>query len=295
MPNEIKPDTASDSLKTLSRILLPLARLCLAHGITFAAVEELLKQAFVQEANALQPDAPEHGTVSRISTATGLTRREVTRLLKSRAPVRPTKTPISTEVFARWTTNPDYQNNNGEPSVLKRQGAAPSFEALAQSITRDIHPRSMLDELIRLGLAQYDEELDCVSLKSSEFVPSRDKQQMLDLLADNVGDHLAAAVANVTHDGSMHLEQAVFADELSTESLAKLRPLFAAQWKTMRDAMVPVITDLIESDRLAGRKQNQRMRIGLYTFEEGTQGTSAIADELNRQKRRKYYSKESKK
>ena len=66
--------------RTLSRLLVPIARLCLANGITFATADEVLKRAFVQEANALQPGAPEHGKVSRISTATGINRREVTRL-----------------------------------------------------------------------------------------------------------------------------------------------------------------------------------------------------------------------
>jgi len=258
----------SAQMKAVSRLLLPLARLCLAHGITFAAVEELLKQAFVQEADALEPGAAEHGKVSRISTATGLTRREVTRLVKSEVPVRSVKTPVSSEIFARWTTDPKYRNQNGAPSVLKRQGQAPSFETLAQSITRDVHPRSMLDELVRLGLVKYEEASDKVSLKRNEFVPSRDAQQMLDLLGENVGDHLTAAVENVLHDGNRHLEQAVFADELSAESLERLRPLFSAQWTALRDAMVPVIMDLIDSDRLAGREQDRRMRIGIYTFDD---------------------------
>src|ERR1039457_1863178 len=69
--------------KALGRLLAPLTRLCLANGVTFSTVEEILKQVFVQEANALEPGMPMHGTVSRISTATGLTRREVTRLVKS--------------------------------------------------------------------------------------------------------------------------------------------------------------------------------------------------------------------
>ena len=256
--------------KTVSRLLFPLARLCLANGVTFAVVEELLKQAFVQEAAALQPAAPQHGTVSRISTATGLTRREVTRLVKSEKAIRSTKPPISTEVFARWTTAPAYQDHDGTPCMLKRQGPAPSFEALAQSVTRDVHPRSMLDELIRLGLVHYDEELDSVSLTRNEFVPRGDTHQMLELLGDNVGDHFDAAVANVLHDGNRHLEQAVFADELSTESIAALRPLITDSWQTLRDAMVPAITALIEADQLAGRLQNQRVRIGLYTFCDST-------------------------
>jgi hypothetical protein len=64
-----KSDEAADTtnsedkaiLRTLSHLLVPLARLCLANGITFAAAEEVLKRSFVQEANALQPGASEHG------------------------------------------------------------------------------------------------------------------------------------------------------------------------------------------------------------------------------------------
>lgn len=265
--------------KVLGRLLAPLARLCLANGITISTVEEILKQVFVQEANALKPGMPMHGTVSRISTATGLTRREVTRLIKSEAPVRPKKPPIATEIFARWTADPAWRDHDGRPLVIKRQGTAPSFEALAQSITRDIHPRSMLDELVRIGLAHYDEDLDCVSLTHDDFVPGGDSQQLLNLLSDNVGDHLDAAVTNVLSDVSRHHEQAVFADELSTESIEALRPLVAGQWAALRDAMVPTITGLIESDRLAGRVQDQRIRIGLYTFNENTGTPTEIPSE----------------
>jgi hypothetical protein len=257
-------DTAS--FRTLSRLLVPLARLCLGNGITFATAEEALKRAFVQEAQALQPGAPEHGKVSRISTATGINRREVTRLTKIEAPGRATKQPLASEILARWTTDPSWRDHDGKPLVIKRQGTAPSFEALARTVTRDVHPRSMLDELIRLGLVSYDENLDLVSLTRNDFVPGSDLRQMLDFLGDNVGDHLNAAVANVLHDGNSHLEQAVFADELSMESIETLRPLVMAQWKALREEMVPAITALIEADKLAGRAQDQRVRIGLYTF-----------------------------
>lgn len=251
---------------TLHRLLAPLARLCLANGVTFAAVAEILKRVFVQEAAAIQPGAPGHGAVSRISTATGLNRREVTRLTSPDKSVRPTKPPLASEIFARWTTAPAYRDHNDAPCVLKRQGAAPSFESLAHSITRDVHPRSLLDELIRLGLVHLDQESDNVTLACSDFVPNADSRQMLGFLGDNVGDHLDAAVANVLSDDRRHLEQAIFADELSTESVETLRPLVTSHWQALRDAVVPALTELIEADRQAGRRQDQRVRIGLYSF-----------------------------
>lgn len=250
----------------LERIVDPLARLCLANGMPFARAEELLKRSFIEAVQELQPDLPERGMVSRIAAATGINRREVTRLVRDRAPRRPHRIPLAAEVIARWTALPLYRNDAGEPLVLKRQGDAPSFESLARSITRDVHPRSLLDELVRLGLGQYDAASDCVTLVHTDFIPQRDSAQMFALLGDNVGDHLAAAVANVIGDGDKHLEQAVFADELSAESAAALRTLIASHWQALRDELVPTITDLIEADKQAGRKQDQRVRIGLYSF-----------------------------
>lgn len=256
--------------KALNRLLVPLARLCLANGITFATADEFLKRAFVQEADKLQPGAPEHGKVSRISTATGINRREVTRLTKIAAPAPATKQPLASEILARWTTDDSYRNRDGGPSTLNRLGPVSSFETLAKSITRDVHPRSILDELIRLDLVTYNETHDSVSLTRNDFVPRRDSEQMLGFLGDNVGDHLNAAVANVLQNGNSHLEQAVFADELSAESIQALRPLVIGHWNALRQDMVPTITALIEADKIAGRSLNQRVRIGLYTFADST-------------------------
>jgi len=250
----------------LNRLLEPIVRLCLKYGITFATVEEALKRCFVKEVVSLQPEIAGHGMVSRISTATGINRREVTRLTAEKTPARAARQPIAAELVARWTTDSALRGPDGQPLVLPRQGSEPSFEALAKQITRNVHPRSILEELIRLDLVQLDEASDKVTLVQTDFVPRRDAGQMLGLLGDNVGDHLAAAVDNVTGDGSKHLEQAIFADELSPESAAALQPLITDHWLSMRDKLVPVITEMIEEDAKSGRSQDQRIRIGLYSF-----------------------------
>ena len=250
----------------LGRLLRPVARLCLDHGLPFAAAVELLKRSFVHEAKALRPDLPEHGMVSRISTATGINRREVARLTKNRDSAPVVKQPLAAELVARWLTDPSFRGRDNLPCALQRTGSEKSFEALAQLVTRDVHPRSILDELVRLGLVCYDEKLDSVALACADFVPKADLAQMLGFLGDNAGDHLEAAVDNVASGDSRHLEQAVFADELSAESVRALQSQITAHWQALRADMVPAITALIEADKEAGRPQDQRIRIGLYTF-----------------------------
>lgn len=259
-------------ISVLNRILAPLARLCLANGISYATINEVVKRVLVEQASSLQPGLPEHGKVSRISTATGINRYEVTRLTRLETPeLVAKKQPQAFEIVDRWTTEQTYRDPEGNIlGDIQRLGAAPSFEALAREVTRNVHHRSLMDELIRLEIICYDEERDLVSLVRRNFVPSNDSRQMLGLLGDNVGDHLHAAVTNVMNDGTSHLEQAVFADELSEESLKALQPLIMAHWKTLHDAMVPAINALIDADTAAGRAQDRRVRIGLYSYNEPT-------------------------
>lgn len=270
----------------LNRLLLPIASLCLAKGVSCAVVEEQLKAAFVHAADALVPDAPCHGKVSRISTATGLLRREVTRLIAAEPSSRLPKQPASAELFARWTSEAAYCDESGHPLTLKRLGAAPSFEVLAHSITRDIHPRCMLDELLRLQLAAYDDATDTVTLTRTEFVPYGDAPHYFAFLGSNVGDHLLAAVQNISGDGNDHLEQAVFADDLSEESVRAVRSLFMVQWQNLREAIVPELITLIEEDHKSGRTQNQRVRLGLYSYNEAVTSESDETAPVGRAKRK---------
>ncbi|MEI7464302.1 MAG: DUF6502 family protein [Burkholderiales bacterium] len=259
--------------QAINGVVLPLARLAVAKGMSFAVVESQLKQAFVQAAREAHPHLPSHRAVSRIATTTGINRREVTRLTQVRS-LPPRRRPVAAELFARWANDPAYQAPHGGPCVLPRQGVSPSFESLAQSVTRDVHPRSLLDELLRLGLAVHDTEHDTVALVRDAFVPRGDAQRILSFLGDNVGDHLSAAVANVLGNGQEHLEQAVFGDELSAQSIERIRGLISAQWREITAAMVPAIESLIEQDRAAGRLQDRRLRIGLYTFTDSMDGTA---------------------
>lgn len=265
-PASLDYASLTEALRTLMQ---PLAALSVARGMPFATVEELLKTAFVDAARTAHSHAAAHRMVSRISTVTGLNRREVSRLTQagsSGAPRRPTRRSPATQVFTRWMAEPSLKTAKGKPLPLPRQGPAPSFEELARSVNRDVHPRSLLEELCRLGLVRIDG--DTVHVVRETFVPKADTDRMLGFLGSNVGDHLRAAVANVLSDPPPHLEQAVFADELSQASLDDIREVARTQWQALLQATVPLLHRLIEADRTAKRTQDQRVRIGMYMFSE---------------------------
>jgi hypothetical protein len=250
----------------LRAVLYPLVKLAMGKGVRYAEVDELLRDVFVQVAREAHAGVPVQRSVSRISASTGLNRREVTRLLQTGPETEAKSRSPATEVFARWITDPTWQHD-GQPLRLPRLGAAPSFEALANSVNRDVRPRALLEELVRLGLARVHED-DHVSLTDEHFVPSHDEGQMLDFLSANAGDHLHAAVENIVQHGTVrHLEQALFADELTAESIAVLRPQANTQWKALVRALIPKVQQRLDHDKAdASQPRNQRVRIGMFMY-----------------------------
>lgn len=284
IPDSAQGPQEDATLAALSALLKPLAQLALAQGVAVPAVEQLLRRAFVDVArqSLIDDGLPEHRLVSRISTSTGLTRREVVRLSElSPQVLTAAGGSLAAEVFTRWVSDRSLRARDGSLLPLRRHGDAPSFEALARSVTQDVHPRSLLEELCRLELAEVDEAGELVRLCRDAFVPHQDKQQMLGFLADNVGDHLRGVVSNVTGSGGVtHFDQAVFADELSLESVRVAHEFVASQWQRLLAEAVTLLERRIEEDRLAGRPQDQRVRIGLYSYEDRMPSSVSKADEL---------------
>lgn len=264
------PDGAAELLDAVGALLRPLARLAVARGVTYPVLEQALKTALVEAAREAHADLPAQRSVSRISTTLGMNRREVTRWVhEGPAAAAPRATPAQ-DLFARWRSDPSLRGPQGQPLGLPRTGPAPSFESLARSVTLNVHPRSLLDELCRLGLTHFDAETDTVELRAEAFVPRGDAAAMLGFVADNVGDHLSAAVENVLGDGRQHFEQAVFADELSDQSLGAFRAWVGPHWQALMRELVPLLESLIEDDRRAGRRQHHRLRLGLYSYTQQT-------------------------
>jgi hypothetical protein len=270
-PHTSAQHSSTAALSAIDAVLAPLARLALARGVSYQTLQESLKRAVVQAALAQAPGDRVNGRISHISTATGINRPEVKRLLQ---PVDPdTRQPRSkaSEVFAHWITSKVYRTSRGQPRVLPRTGPAPSFETLVGEVTRDVHPRSMLDELLRLGLVEFDLTKDRVRLGRDGFVPRGDEIRMLGFLSDNVSDHLSAAVENLLAGGSRHFEQALFADGLADESIVKVRQQIGPLWQRLLDSLVPQMQQMVEKDETLDESVQRRLRIGLYVYDDAEQ------------------------
>jgi Family of unknown function (DUF6502) len=185
-------------LQTASQVLEPLLTLLLAHGVKYPALQELLKASLVKVASQELEGGQLERAQSRISVATGLRRPEVKRLIEESTSHPRASRSIIADVFGRWTSQKRYRDARGRIKALARnasEGGEQSFESLVWSIRRDVHPRAVLEDMLRLHMVKEDSK-GRIKLNQVAFVPREDLAQMLHFLGVNVADHLATAVHN---------------------------------------------------------------------------------------------------
>ena len=145
-------------LDSVLRVMLPLVRLLLRNGVTYPTFVAALKRVFIDAGvtELAATDMPR--TDSAVTLLTGIHRRDVRTLTRS-AKLAPASAPASlaSQVVARWMTDPAFHNRRGAPRALLRGGVKSSFDDLVASVSSDVRPRAVLDELRRLGVVSDDE------------------------------------------------------------------------------------------------------------------------------------------
>lgn len=253
------------------RLAAPLASFLLQEGITYPRFANALKKTFLEAATDVLEASSARINDSSLSTLTGIHRKDV-REWRSVGRPRPLAKTFGAvmEVFTRWANDPDYCDQQGRPRVLDRTGGPGSFEALATSASRDVHPHTLLRELIRLGVvcredAAANDGADKISLCMNAFVPKEGSAEILQLFSDNVGDHLAAAVHNLESSTTPMLEQSVYADGLRPESAVALGVLSRQIWSNAFHDLVRDATALSDQDR-GQPGADRRVRVGMYFY-----------------------------
>jgi Family of unknown function (DUF6502) len=281
------PTNADALLDESVAMLTPLVRLLVASGVTYPQFTAALKTSFLRAAHAELESGSKRVTDSAVSLLSGIHRKDVRALtsdgvLKARGFDRMQSLPD--EIFTRWTNDPNYLDVDGLPKVLPMRGRTPdeaSFEQLTQSVSRDFHPRSILDELVRLGLA--DVQADTVRLRAYTYVPQEDFEKTVRYVRANIADHLAAASANLhaVRNGAHgpFLEQSLYADELSEESVKELHRLARRIWESALRRMFALANERARIDEQgAPGSQSMRLRFGTFFYSEASTPLSEPPD-----------------
>jgi hypothetical protein len=172
--------------------------------------------------------------------------------------------PLASQVLELWRSDARFRDANGIPRALSRSGAAESFESLAREVSTDVHPRTLLDELLRLELVSVAD--DIVTVVNRARLPAPSIEESAAVFSTNAADHIAAAVHNLTLGGPKFLEQSVCVDGLSQQSAEHLHGVARALWQDAFESMVSKARERVQAD--APVNADARIRFGVYYYSE---------------------------
>jgi Family of unknown function (DUF6502) len=255
-------------LEVCAASLLPLVRYCLLEGVNYPLFVKALKPIFAQAAKLELERGKVKINDSSISMMSGLHRKDVRELNKQDSRPILHSASVASLLFTKWVSDPLYVLKNGKPRILLKNGPAPSFECLAQSITQDVHPGSILKAMQAQGMVRCDDQgkgkTVRVALVKESFVPRDDLSEMLKLFAANLQDHIAAASFNLRGGSPPFLEQAVFGSGLSEASVDKLAKFSRRHWEKYSLELIKLANRLYAQDKNV--VQSHRFRLGNYFY-----------------------------
>ena len=255
----------------VATLLRPLFRLLLGQSMSFIAFEEIAKRVFVEVAMKdfnIEGKAP---SMSRAAILSGLTRKEVARLLAEPAPgeAEPSERyNRAARVLTGWQRDGDFLDNDGSPRSLRDEGPR-SFAELVRRYSGDMPARAVLDELLRVGSVRRLED-GRIQPVARAYVPTTSVADKLAILGTDVADLIATIEHNIERGGAEpRFQRKVMYHRIAVSHLPALRRLSAAQsqallerldrWLQEHDTGVP---DDGPEPRAA------RVGVGIYYFEE---------------------------
>jgi len=175
----MRPEDLRRQLKRAYRRLLnPLVRILIRNGITATETCELVRLVFFDAANSDEFQLPGRRlSDTRVAILTGLSRKEIHRLRHEKSVVTEgTNLSRVGRVIAGWNQDADFTGPYGLPLPVPYEDDpdidAPSFCELVKRHSGDMAPRAMLDELLRTGLAEIDDD-GLIRNTGRTYIPSK--------------------------------------------------------------------------------------------------------------------------
>lgn len=272
IPNMAQPKHLHALSAATLRLLRPLVRILLRNNVSHQTFAELAKLVYVEVANTEFGIAGKKQTTSRIAILTGLTRKDVQRVL---AQPPDTESVVEEEyhrasrVITGWVRDPDFGDGKGHPHPLRMEGKRASFGELVKRYSGDIPVRAMLDELLRVGAVKQLKD-GRICLLARGYIPQKGPVEKLHVLGADTADLISTIDHNVYQKPSKpRFQRKVMYDNVPVEAAKEFQILAAAQGQELLEAIDRWLAHR-DRDVNPASKGTGRVRVGLgiYHFEE---------------------------
>ncbi len=223
-------DARRHFLHALQRVLRPIVRLLIRHGIGYAEFADVARGAYVESAIRCWDDQRPKPTRDQIAQITGIPQQRVNHYIDDENALpnaSPTLANVLVEVLHRWHTNPRYLSADRTPTNLELDSpSGPSFRSLVAEVNDEVSAGAVLDALLRAKCVTHLDDNRIHAATRCFIWPQGDLARM-----EHFGITLSQLVGtfeynfNVIQTEDKRLERSVFADEGLPQHLL---PMFQA-------------------------------------------------------------------
>lgn len=263
--------TAPTLATAVLRILRPLVRILLRNGVSFQTFMELAKHMYIEVAMQHLAIPGRRPSVSRAAVLTGLTRKEVQRVMTLPVPFDAEsgeRYNRAARVVSGWVRDANFLADDGEPRPLAVEEPH-GFAELVRRYGGDVPPRAVLDELLRVGAATLGRD-GHVRLRARSYIPRTSDRDKIVILGTDVADLISTIDYNMRHgQADARFQRKVMYDNVPGEVIPKFRALSAGQGQALLEQLDQWLSqhdrDVQPSVDGSGR---MRVGIGIYYFQE---------------------------
>jgi hypothetical protein len=253
---------------SLLRLMRPLVHILLRNGIAYGTFSELVRKVYVDVAFADFAPERRKQTVSRISALTGLTRKEVKRLLDLNTPddtASQERFNRGIRVISGWVNDRRFHDSDGKPTDLPVDGKPESFAVLVKDYSGDIPTRAMLSMLEEAGSVRLMG--DKVRLVRHAFVPGSDPLDKIQVLGTDVAELITTIDHNLTaRPDDLLFQRKVAYDNIDPAAVPKLQKLTFTKAQTLLEQLDRqyASSELGEESGATGKY----ISLGIYYYEQ---------------------------
>ena len=267
-------DSVKQTLLAAYRVLLgPLIRILLRQGISYGEFSELAKAVYVEIALKDFKVPGRRATRTRLAVITGLTRKEIKRVIdeaqKERYELKTNYNRLG-RVLVGWYTDPEFTGPYGMPLELLYESENPEDSTVTSLVRRysgDMSPRSILDELVRVGAVR-ETDAGWFRVMRREYIPEAHGVHNYQRVGAVVKNFVNTLDFNVVKPapGKGRFERQVVADDgLRIEDIPKFDAYLRERCQALLEELDNWLTNLPKPDPRRGDRI-VRTGVGIYHY-----------------------------
>jgi len=260
--------------RALYRMLTPMVRLLMRHGVSYRLFAELARHVYVDVAREDFALPGRKQSLSRMAVLTGINRKDIAKLderphpLSGSAQERPTP---AARVITGWLNDVRFHDAQGEPASLsiEETSSTPGFSSLVRDYTSDVPVRALLDELERIGAVA--RQGDWVTLITKGYLPVEDWEENIRIFGTAAADLMTTMDHNIAKlPPGPYIQRTVSYERVPLEHLADIRRRGAREGQEFLLRVNQWLSEYEQqpTTEASPPTQGARVGIGLYYFEQ---------------------------